>query len=110
MLLKIIFTTALVSCFSGNLRNYADSDNKRIVVIGIAENDKDAAVVLVENGPYYIIDGLDEWGDKYYKKKVRVSGKLVVEEHTKMSTDSVHVQERVGTWRILKRPKWELVK
>jgi hypothetical protein len=45
----------------------------------------------------------------YYHKKVKVTGRLKIEVHEKQSTDSLQVQERVGTWRIIKNPKWSLV-
>src|SRR5689334_17203736 len=98
MMLKIFFTAAILGCLSGNSLNNTVPFNKRIVVIGIAENDKGAALVVTDNGPFYIIDGLDEWDEKYYNKRIKVSGKLVIEEHKKHSTDSIQVQERVGTW------------
>ena len=110
MVLKIFFTVAMLGSLSGNFRKYTDPVNKRIVVTGIAENSKGAAIVVPDSGPFYLIDGLDAWDEKYYNKRIKVSGKLVVKEHKQQSNDSIQVQERVGILRILKRPKWELVK
>jgi hypothetical protein len=109
MLVKVYLYTIMIIALSVNFKNCNNTINKKITVIGIAEDDKDAATVLTDDGRYYILDGLDEWDEKYAGKKVKVSGKLVIEEHKKQSTDSFQVQERVGTWRIIKRPKWSLV-
>ncbi len=95
----------MLGSFSGS------SDNpgyKRVTVIGTAYNAKGSACVSVDNGGMYFLDGLDRWDEKYYGKKVKVTGTLVLVHHEKQSTDSVEVQEWVGTRRILKRPKWSL--
>ncbi len=81
---------------------------KRITVVGVAEDDKHEAVVVSETGRYYILEGLEEWEERYHGKRVRVTGKLKVEVHERQSTDSVQVQERVGTWYIIKNPRWVL--
>jgi hypothetical protein len=109
MLFKILLSAFFLTFFSGKAENCHNKASKKITVIGIAENDKDAAIVVTDTYDY-IIDGLDEWSNKYNHKKVKVTGILVSEEHKKQSTDSVHVQERVGTWRIIKKAKWILVK
>ena len=58
----------------------------------------------------YLLDGLDEWDEKYYGKKVKVTGRLKIEVHKKRSIEGgPQVQERVGTIAIIKRPKWSLV-
>lgn len=69
---------------------------------------KGGAIVETDQG-YYWLEGLDQWDEKYYGKKIKVTGKLVIKTHEKQSTDSIHVQERVGTVRILKRSKWRLL-
>ena len=82
-------------------------DNIKITVIGTALNAKFGALVQAANGGYYI-DGLAAWDKKYYGKKVKVTGRLVVEKHESRSTDSVLVAEIVGNVSILKNPKWQL--
>jgi hypothetical protein len=82
-------------------------NNKKITVIGVALDDKPYAIVQTEQGRYFV-DRLDAWDEKYYGKKVKVTGILHIEQHKKQSTDSVQVQEIVGTIRSIKRAKWEL--
>jgi hypothetical protein len=108
MLLKMLLSFIVLNLFFGNIEN-SIHNNRKITVVGIAEDDKDAAIVKADNGYHYIVDGLDEWDEKYYHKRVKISGKLVLENHKKQSTDSIQVQERVGIWRIIKKAKWNLV-
>jgi hypothetical protein len=105
------YTAFFLSLFLGNdnIKNQHIEMCKRITVIGIALNDKDAAIVRTVDNKYYILDGVDEWDEKYYHKKVKVTGKLKIEVHDKKSTDSIQVQERVGKWLIIKKPRWALV-
>lgn len=91
--------------------NYEESNlvsNSKITVVGIALNIKGGAIVDSDNG-FYVVLGLDFWEDKYYGKKVKVTGKLAMVEHKKQSTDSVQVQEWVGKRRVIKKAKWRLV-
>jgi hypothetical protein len=105
MLVKICLCTIMLSAISGNLKNCS---NKRITVTGIARESMAGAIVDTDN-VHYFVDRLDDWDKKYYGKKVKVTGRLVIEKHEKRSTDSIQVQEIVGTVAILKRPKWSLV-
>ena len=107
MLLKLILGASILIFFSGKIEDYRMI--KKITVIEIAEDSKGAAIVVTDTY-YYIIDRLDAWSNKYHGKKVKVTGTLVIEEHKKQSTDSIQVQERVGTWRIIKKAKWSLLK
>lgn len=95
----------MVSFLSSNSENC----NNRITVIGIAVDDKNIAVVLTDDKGGYFLDGLDQWDEVYLGKKVKVTGKLVIKTHEKQSTPERSVQERVGTMKILKKPKWSLV-
>jgi hypothetical protein len=88
--------------------NCNQSNHPKITVVGIAGNDKDAAIVETDNG-HYIVGGLDAWPDKYYGKRVQVSGRLVKEVHEQKSTPTMAVQERVGTWLIIKHAKWKFL-
>ena len=109
MLLKIILSASILFFFSGKIEDCSNRTIKKITVVGIAEDSKDAAIVVTDTY-YYIVDGLNAWSNKYHGKKVKVTGTPVIEEHKKQSTDSIQVQERVGTWRIIKKAKWSLVK
>ena len=98
----------MLSALSGNLDN---CNNKRITVIGTALDDKEGAFVLTEKHSMYFVDGLEEgWDEKYYGKKVKVTGKLILKKNENHSTDSMWIQEGVGTKAILMKPKWSLVK
>jgi len=83
---------------------------KNIVIIGTAWNAKAGAVVVTNKEAVYYVDGLDLWDKKFYGKKVKVTGKLVLVNHPKRRKDEPLVQEMEGTQRIIKKAKWELVK
>jgi len=53
----------LLTFFSAKVENSNCSLSKKVTVVGIAENDKDAATVVVTGTYYYIVDGLDEWDE-----------------------------------------------
>jgi len=81
-----------------------------ITIVGVAENAKWGAIVLGEDKKTYYIDGLDSWDDSYYKKKVKVSGKLSKTEHKAedlKNEKGEHVQGMVGTQLIITEAKWE---
>ena len=112
MFLRICLCFITVS-FSCNVSKPSNNTlNKTITVIGTALDDKGYAVVIIDT-PYrrkYFLDGLEEWRKKYYGKKVKVTGVLVVEKHEQQSTDSVWIQEYVGTMYIIKKSRWTLVR
>ena len=103
------YLCAVLLVFLGdNSRSCNQGEYKKVIVIGTALDEKDGAVVETDKF-VYLLDGLDAWDEKYYGKKVKVTGRSKIEYHEKQSTDSVLVQERVGVWRIIKHPKWSLV-
>ena len=85
--------------------------NKKIVVIGKALNCMAGAAVIVANGtpggtPYYL-DDMASWDKKFYGKKIKTSGILVIYKLKKFSDPPA---QEIGEERILKNPKWELIK
>ncbi len=108
MFLKLYSWAIIFSILNGALEHSHEPTSHRITVIGIALDEKDGAIVETEQGNYWL-EELDRWDEKYYGKKVKVTGKLVIKTYKKQSTDSIQVQEHVGTVRILKRPKWKLL-
>lgn len=104
---KIFFISVLLSIVTSQ-KECNKSINNKITMSGIALNDKDGAILKTDSS-YYLIGGLEEWDEKYYMKKVKVTGVLKREIHNRVSTDSIWVQERVGTWLIIKKAKWSLV-
>lgn len=95
------------------LSGYQHLQSKKIVVIGKAAKAKEGAVVIGPQGYLYYIDGLDFWDDKFYEKKVRVSGILVIQHFPIVdgAADRGHrlVQTSIVI-RTIKNPKWELIK
>ena len=112
MLLKITLFAIMLS-LSCKVSEHPNENTvmKKVTIIGKALDDKGDAVVITDKPrKKYFLEGLDEWDEKYYGKKVKVTGELVIEIHENHSTDSVWVQEYVGKMLIIKKPKWELVK
>lgn len=57
-----------------------------------------------------MIDGLEEWDEQYYGKKISVTGWPHIEYHKEKSIYPGEFQERVGRCSIIKKAKWKLVK
>jgi len=83
---------------------------KNIVVIGTAWNAKGGAIVVTKKEAVYYVRGLVDWDKKFYGKKVKLTGKLVLVDHPKRGKDQPLVQDMEGTQRIVEDAKWELVK
>ena len=105
----------LLAFFSVDLNkcNNNPSEN-RITVVGTAIVMKNDAAVRTDENHLYYLDGIDDWGDKYRGKRVKVTGKLVIKKYDiEKITDSIITitpQQRLGIWRIIEKPKWSLVK
>ena len=50
--------------------------NENVVLVGVAENAKAGAVVLLADQTAVFIENLDYWDKKSYKKKMKVAGAL----------------------------------
>jgi len=107
--MKLLLGAVLLGSLSGTYNNCPQLVNKKITVVGIAVDDKDAAIVETDKDGVYIIDGLDEWGKEFWRKKVQVTGRLIIEIHKQQSTPGHAVQERVGKWQIIKNAKWKII-
>lgn len=113
MLIKI-YVISLLTFFSVDLNKSNNNPNgHKITVIGTAIVIKHDAAVLTDDGHRYYLDGIDDWADEYLGKKVKVTGRLVIKEyHFQMSKNpkiTAIPQQRLGTWKIIKKPKWSLV-
>jgi hypothetical protein len=79
-----------------------------ITVSGFALDAKAGAIIMVnEEMPYYI-DGLDHWDEKYYGKKLIVTGYLKKVKYKQRSTPDKKVQEMKGTQLVMMEPEWRL--
>jgi hypothetical protein len=105
----MVIRVIIVAILSGILIGCGVLKNKNFEIIGIAQEDKDAAIVVTEDKQIYLLDGVEHWDEAYRYKKVKVTGRLHIEMRKKESTDSIWVQERVGERLIIKHPKWSLV-
>lgn len=106
-ILSLTFATVVYNSDSCN-----GGKNNRITVIGIAQEDKGGAVVTTDEGVFYFLDKLDIWNDNIYGKRIRVTGRLNIEEikeNPYKGSDSVTPQQRNGPKMILKKPKWDLL-
>ena len=114
MIGKIILVSTLLPFFSANFNKCSNNSKElKTTVVGKALVVKNNAFVLTDDSLKYFLDGIYDWDEKYLGKRVRVTGKLVIEKYQfRKSEDSIVTaipQQRLGTWRILKKPKWTLV-
>lgn len=100
--LYLIFQSFIIGILPGC------TNNRRITVIGKAINEKDGAIVETDSG-FYFLHKVEFWNEEVSGKQVKVTGRLVYKTFKQKSTYPGEFQERVGTFRILKRPKWDLL-
>ena len=91
------------------MSGYQHPAGKIIVVTGKAVNGMGGAIVVRDNGKPYYLEGLDHWTRKFYGKKVRVTGTLVI-IHTPTTDEKGRPQQVIGEQWLIKKPKWALVK
>jgi hypothetical protein len=103
MVIQKIFLLLIVSCFI-----YGKPESLKIEVIGKAMNAKGGAVVISDDNGVFYLDGLDKWNEKFYEKKVKVTGKLMIKEWEKRDDGEIRA-EIAGPQKIIKKPKWVLV-
>jgi hypothetical protein len=71
----------LYFCLMPLLFNSPDTSKHNIVVIGKAYNAKDGAWILsIGDEKHYFLDGIVSWDEKIEGKKVKVRGRLLIEE------------------------------
>jgi hypothetical protein len=100
------FMTLLISC--------KDTSKNGVVIIGRADDEKDGAIVVANNGKkVYYLDGVDSWPAKIYGKMVKVTGeKILIEELKEIprKPGQPFPQQAIGIKKTILKPKWELVK
>jgi hypothetical protein len=118
--LKIYFyLILLLSCENVNKKN-ANScrDNitlnkDSIVIVGIASDCKAGATIVSENDQKrYYLEGIDYWDETIVGKKVKVSGKLFIEDLKEevVKNGEIIPQQMIGVKRTILNPTWELVR
>ena len=110
----IILLMVFASCSYKHITKALNPMEKsKITVVGIAHNSKAGAMILTDSNEVYYVAGLDEWNDKFYKNKVKVSGFLNTEnfkEENLKNEKGEWIQGMVGNKRSLQEAEWELVK
>ena len=114
MVAKIILLSTLLSFFSVDFNKCSNnSKESKITVVGKALVLKNNAFVLTDDSLKYFLDGVYDWDEKYLSKRIKVTGKLVIEKYEyQKSKDTIVTaipQQRYGVWRIIKKPRWTLV-
>jgi len=87
-------------------------EKTKITVVGIAHNSKAGAMILTDNNEVYYIAGLDDWKNKFYEKRVKVSGFIKTEnfkEEDLKNEKGEWVQGMVGDKLTILEAEWELV-
>jgi len=88
---------------------YQHLANKKVLVVGKALNAMGGAVVVAANGQTYYLDRVEHWDRKFYGKKVKASGTLVI-IHTPTKDEKGRPVQAIAEQWLLKKPKWELIK
>lgn len=85
--------------------NFTSYQNKKITVIGKAQDAKRSAVLISVSGDVYYLDELPSWEKKYLGKRVKVTGELTIEVNKR----NITVQQVEGRVYIIKKAKWQLL-
>ncbi len=115
MAIKIFLILMLLPSFSVDLKKCNNNPNeRRITVIGTAIVIKNDAAVRTDDSILYYLDGIYDWNDEFLGKRVKATGKLFIKEyHEKKNADpeiTAIPQRHYGSRKIIKKPKWSLVK
>ncbi len=105
----------LLTSYSVDLNKCCSNPNEpRITVVGTAIVLKHHAFVLTDDSLHYYLDAIDDWADEFRGKRVKVTGRLVIKEYRFQKSPNPEItaipQQRLGTWKIIKKPKWSLVR
>ena len=80
-------------------------------IIGTAWNAKEGAMLEDAQGAFYLIDGLNEWEEKFYGKRVKVTGQLVRRPamgHPGPDSTGAYSQSGEGETLVLMEASWVL--
>jgi hypothetical protein len=115
MLTKLSLLLTMAVSLSPNMKQLdLEERQKKITVIGRAISSKTYAAVKTDDSLVYYLDGISYWESELVGKRVKVTGKFFLKEfNDKTKSDNPLItaipQQRFGTWRMLKKPKWTLV-
>ncbi|MEN8119168.1 MAG: hypothetical protein ABFS35_02430 [Bacteroidota bacterium] len=109
----LIILVIFISCSYKHIEKaLCPMEKTKIMVVGIAHNSKAGAMILTDSNEVYYIAGLDDWKNKYYEKRVKVSGCLNTEnfkEKDLKNEKGEWIQGMVGDKRTIFEAEWELV-
>jgi hypothetical protein len=91
---------------------FVHSKGQRVVIIGIAVNEKDGAWVIKNKGTNaFFIEGLNEWDSSFEGKVIRVKGDLLIQKLKEIPQEPglPYPQQAVGVKQTIKNAKWEIV-
>lgn len=85
---------------------------ENITVVGRATVLKQKAAVRTDEGQVYYLKDITTWDKKYLRKRarVKVSGELEVIKYDDPDPTQPIRAMRLGTWKFINNPKWQLVK
>lgn len=102
------------------LPNGNDTSKNNVVIVGKAYNEKDGAWVLSKDNKNYFLNGLESWDEKNVGKKIKVWGRLLIEESKEKNREIFPTpgipptpipQKREDTFkRIILKVKWKLIR
>ena len=113
VIVLIIFVISASCSYKYITKALSPMERTKATVIGIAHNSKAGAIILTDDNEVYYIAGLGEWNDKFYEKKINVSGFINTEnfkEEDLKNKKGEWVQGMVGDKSSILNAEWELVK
>ena len=87
-------------------------ENRKITITGTALNAKLGAIIQTEKGEVFFLDGIYEWPDDVFGKKVKATGLISSEYHDPknlITDDGLHKTGMSGEKQSLQNAKWELI-
>lgn len=86
--------------------------NEKVELVGVAENAKSGAVVVLSTGEPVYIKNLDYWDEGLYKKRIKVTGLLRKQKLVPDPVVNIRGEVSAGAFGmslVLEEAKWEVV-
>lgn len=103
-----LFMCLLIFWQCGTMKKCPQTQKGEITVIGKAKDAKAGAIIITDQDSVYYVGGLRRWQDKYLDKKIKVKGKLVVENCGNEMDSTRWTQTIIGDKYIIKKAEIEL--